>query len=94
MAGFEELIRLRIAGEVGKAFRSISADVLGQWLDVRSREALDKFVVDAFGWSVGGEGLIRVPANKENETRSEVKSEHVGIEMFGRVLRRGFEQPA
>ena len=94
VAGFSELIRLRIAAEVGKAFRSISADVLGQWLDVRNREALDKFVVETCGWSVDDNALVRIPPNKENETRSEVRSEHVGIEMFGRVLRRGFEQPA
>lgn len=95
VAGFEELIRIRIAVEVGKTFRQISADVLEQWLDVRSREAMEKFVVDVCGWKVDREGnSVLVPANKENEVKSEVKSERVGMDMFGRVVRRGFEQPA
>ncbi|EEP81964.1 conserved hypothetical protein [Uncinocarpus reesii 1704] len=101
VAGFEELIRIRIAVEVGKAFREIGADVLMGWLDMRGMEALEKFVVDVCGWEVdrskaqGENGVVvRVPRNKENEARGEVKGEKVGIEMFGRVLRRGFEQPA
>ncbi|CAL5870281.1 uncharacterized protein PFLUO_LOCUS4516 [Penicillium psychrofluorescens] len=93
VAGFEELVRIRIAVEVGKTFREINVDILEQWLDVRSREALQKFVADVCGWKVDG-AVVRVPTNKENEARSEVKSEHVGVEMFGRVIRRGFEQPA
>jgi len=97
VAGFEELVRVRIAVEVGKTFREINADVLAQWLDLKNREALEKFVVDVCGWEVdksGKEVVVRVPKNKENEARSEVKSERVGVEMFGRVVRRGFEQPA
>ncbi|KAJ5103741.1 Eukaryotic translation initiation factor 3 subunit K [Penicillium argentinense] len=93
VAGFEELVRIRIAVEVGKAFRSITADALEQWLDVRGREALVKFVADVCGWKVEGD-VVRVPTNKENEARSEVKSERVGVDMFGRVIRRGFEQAA
>ena len=93
VAGFEELVRIRIAVEVGKAFRSITPDTLEQWLDLRGREALDKFVTDVCGWKVDG-SVVRVPTNKENEARSEVKSERVGVDMFGRVIRRGFEQPA
>lgn len=93
VAGFEELVRVRIAVEVGKAFREINADVLAQWLDLKSREALGKFVVDVCGWEVDrSSGVVRVPRNRENEARSEVKGEHVGVEMFGRVIRRGFEQ--
>ncbi|CRG85682.1 Eukaryotic translation initiation factor 3 subunit K [Talaromyces islandicus] len=93
VAGFEELVRVRIAVEVGKAFREISADVLASWLDLKSREALEKFVKDVCGWQVDG-SVVRVPKNRENEARSEVKSERVGVDMFGRVIRRGFEQPA
>ncbi|GAD92136.1 eukaryotic translation initiation factor 3 subunit EifCk, putative [Paecilomyces variotii No. 5] len=98
VAGFEELVRVRIAVEVGKAFREISIDVLAQWLDLRSREALEKFVADVCGWEVDKAAangpVVRVPKNKENEARSEIKSERVGVDMFGRVIRRGFEQPA
>lgn len=97
VAGFEELVRVRIAVEVGKAFREIGADVLTQWLDVKNRDALERFVVDVCGWEVDkttGEIVIRVPMNRENEARSEIKGERVGVDMFGRVIRRGFEQPA
>lgn len=101
VAGFEELVRVRIAVEVGKAFRVIGAEVLAQWLDIRGLEALEKFVTDVCGWEVDrSEGsdvksvLVRVPPNKENEARGEVKGEKVGMEQFGRVIRRGFEQPA
>ncbi|KAE8162740.1 eukaryotic translation initiation factor 3 subunit K [Aspergillus tamarii] len=98
VAGFEELVRIRIAVEVGKAFREINAEVLEQWLDLRSREALEKFVAEVCSWEVDKSGpngtIVKVPTNKENEARSEVKSEHVGVEMFGRVIRRGFEQAA
>lgn len=99
-AGFEELVRIRIAVEVGKAFREIRAEVLEKWLDLRGKEALQKFVGDVCAWQVvpaaeGGNGfVVKVPRNKENEARSEVKSERVGMDMFGRVVRRGFEAPA
>lgn len=94
-------MRIRIVVEVGKAFREIGAELLGQWLDLRGLEALSKFVGDVCGWTVeknaaaaGGGTVVKVPRNKENEARSEVKSERVGMEQFGRVVRRGFEQPA
>ena len=91
-------MRIRIAVEVGKTFREIPAEVLEQWLDLRSREALEKFVAEVCSWEVEKAGpngtVIKVPTNKENEARSEVKSERVDAEMFGRVIRRGFEQAA
>lgn len=79
--------------EVGKAFREIGSDVLASWLDLRGGDVLEKFVVDVCGWEVEG-GVVKVPRNKENEARGEVKGEKVGVEMFGRVVRRGFEQAA
>ncbi|KAL5042887.1 eukaryotic translation initiation factor 3 subunit K [Aspergillus fruticulosus] len=97
VAGFEELVRIRIAVEVGKAFREINAEVLEQWLDMRNREALEKFVTEVCSWEVDKSGsatVVKVPTNKENEARSEVKSERVGVDMFGRIIRRGFEQAA
>ncbi|PLB40825.1 CSN8/PSMD8/EIF3K family protein [Aspergillus candidus] len=95
VAGFEELVRIRIAFEIGKTFREISIDILEQWLDLRSRDALEKFATEVCSWQVdNAAGVVRVPTNKENEVRSEVKSERVGIDMFGRVIRRGFEQAA
>lgn len=89
IAGFEDLIRIRIAGEVGKTFREIDLAVLSIWLDLRG-DQLSKFVQTACGWSVSGE-KVKIPSNAENEAKSEVKGERVGVEQFGRVFRRGFE---
>lgn len=90
VAGFEDLVRIRIAGEVGKAFREVDLNVLSGWLDL-SGEQLSKFVQTACGWLVKGQ-KVSIPANAENEAKSEVKGERVGIEQFGRVIRRGFEE--
>jgi translation initiation factor 3 subunit K len=92
VVGFEDLIRIRIAGEVGKTFRQIGLDVLSSWLDLRG-DALGKFAQSACGWKVSGQ-QIDVPPNAENEAKSETKGERVGVDMFGRVFRRGYEAPA
>lgn len=89
VAGFEDLVRIRIAGEVGKCFREVDMKVLSAWLDLRG-DQLSKFVNTACGWQVTGEE-VKIPSNSENEARSEVKGERVGVEQFGRVFRRGFE---
>lgn len=91
-AGFEDLIRIRIASEVGKTFREVDLPVLSSWLDLRS-EALVKFVQTACGWKVSGE-KVEIPSNAENEAKSEVKGERVGVDQFGRIFRRGLESPA
>ena len=92
VAGFEDLIRIRIAGEVGKTFREIDTGVLSSWLDLRG-EALSKFCSNACGWRFDGQKVL-IPPNAENKAKSEVKGERVGVDMFGRVFRRGYEQPA
>lgn len=102
LVGFEELVRVRVAVEVGKAFRALRVDTLREWLGLRERAAVTRFVVDVCGWVVEeeddekaeGGGWVRVPINKENEARGEVKGEKVSVEMFGRVIRRGFEAAA
>ena len=93
VAGFDDLIRIRIAGEVGKAFRKIELDVLSSWLDLQG-DSLIKFLQSACGWKVVDGKQVLIPPNAENEAKSEVRGERVGIEMFGRVLRRGLEQAA
>ena len=92
IAGFEDLVRIRIAGEVGKTFRQIDLSVLSGWLDLRG-EALNKFAQTACGWRVNGT-QVDIPANAENEAKSEIKGERVGVDMFSRVFRRGYEAPA
>lgn len=94
VAGFEDLVRIRIAGEVGKAFREIDLDVLSGWLDLRG-DQLVKFCQGACGWRVdAARKVAEVPPNAENEAKSEVRGEKVSVDMFGRVFRRGFESPA
>ena len=92
VTGFEDLIRIRIAGEIGKAFRVVDAEVLSDWLNLGGG-ALWKFCSSACGWRVDGQNIM-IPANSENEAKSEVRGERVGVDMFGRVFRRAFEQPA
>ncbi|KAK4944099.1 hypothetical protein LTR10_016432 [Elasticomyces elasticus] len=92
VAGFEDLVRIRIAGEVGKTFRRIDLGILSGWLNLRG-DALVKFAQTACGWNVNGED-VEIPANAENVAKSEVKGERVGVDMFGRVFRRGYEAPA
>jgi translation initiation factor 3 subunit K len=92
VAGFEDLVRIRIAGEVGKTFRAIDLGVLSGWLNLRS-DALVKFCQTACGWQVTGQE-VSIPANAENEAKSEIKGERVEVDMFGRVFRRGYEAPA
>jgi translation initiation factor 3 subunit K len=77
---------------VGKTFRSIDLGVLSGWLDLRG-DALAKFAQSACGWKVSSQS-VEIPANAENEAKSEMKGERVGVDMFGRVFRRGFEAPA
>ena len=77
---------------MGKTFREIETGVLSSWLDLRG-DALAKFCEKACGWGVDGQ-KVAIPPNAENEAKSEVKGERVGVEMFGRVFRRGYEQPA
>ena len=90
--GFEDLVRIRIAGEVGKTFRQIDLGVLSGWLNLRG-EVLSKFAQTACGWRVSGP-IVDIPANSENEAKSEIKGERVDVDMFGRVFRRGYEAPA
>lgn len=92
VAGFEDLIRIRIAGEVGKTFREIDLSVLSGWLNLRS-DSLVKFCQTACGWQVADQ-KVSIPANAENEAKSEIKGERVEVDMFGRVFRRGYEAPA
>jgi len=92
VAGFEDLVRIRIAGEVGKTFRQIDLEILSGWLNLRG-DTLNKFAQTACAWRVNG-SQVDIPANAENEAKSEVKGERVSVDMFGRVFKRAFEAPA
>ena len=92
VAGFEELMRVRIAVTVGQIARELERGVVEGWLNLRGG-AFEGFVRDICGWGVDGK-VVRVPVNKENEAKSAVVREEVRFEQFERVVRRGFEVPA
>ncbi|KAH7395741.1 eukaryotic translation initiation factor 3 subunit K [Cadophora sp. MPI-SDFR-AT-0126] len=92
VAGFEELIRVRIALNVSQSVREVERSVLESWLGMQG-EAFEKFVSGVCGWELDGT-TIKVPLNKENEAKGTVVRENVKMEQFSRVIRRAYEQPA
>ncbi len=94
IAGFEEMIRLRIAQLVSQAFREVSVGVLEGWLGLDNEAEVKKFAVETCGWKVGAEGLIQIPKNVDNEAKKSDIREDVNVEMFSRVIRRSWEETA
>jgi translation initiation factor 3 subunit K len=92
VAGFDELIRIRIALTISQSVREIERSVLESWLGMQG-DAFDKFVKDVCGWEIEGT-VVKVPLNKENEAKGTVVRENVKMEQFSRVIRRAYEQPA
>jgi translation initiation factor 3 subunit K len=92
VAGFEELIRIRIALTISQSVREIERPVFESWLGMHS-EAFEKFVRGVCGWGLEG-SVVKVPLNKENEAKGTIVRENVKIEQFSRVIRRAYEQPS
>lgn len=92
VAGFEELIRIRIALTISQSVREIDRPVLESWLGMHG-EAFEKFVRGVCGWGLEG-SVVKVPLNKENEAKGTIVRENVKIEQFSRVIRRAYEQPS
>lgn len=92
VAGFEELIRIRIALALSQSVREVERPVLESWLGMNG-EALEKFVTGTCGWAIEG-NTVKVPLNKENEAKGTVIRENVKIDQFSRVIKRAYEQPA
>src|SRR5277367_258808 len=91
VAGFEELVRIRIALTISQSVREIEKSVLESWMGLQG-QGLVKFVKEVCGWEMEG-NRVRVPLNKENEAKGTVVRENVKIEQFARVIRRAYEQP-
>lgn len=92
--GFEETIRLRIAHLVSEAFREVqTVPVLGDWLGLEGKGAVEKFVVETCGWTVDGDKVV-VPKNADNEAKKAEIREDVNVDMFARVIRRSWEEAA
>ncbi|GAO19867.1 uncharacterized protein UV8b_01380 [Ustilaginoidea virens] len=90
ISGFEDVIRHRIALLVSQAFRELKLTHLESWLGL-SEDATRKFVTDAAGWTVDGDGNIKVPSNPDNEAKKAEIREDVNVEQFSRVIRRSWE---
>jgi translation initiation factor 3 subunit K len=92
VVGFEELMRIQIAVEVGKSVREIQRSVLEDWLNIKGSE-FDNFMNKVCGWDVEGT-TVQVPLNKENEAKGTVVRENVKFDQFSRLIKRAYEQPA
>jgi translation initiation factor 3 subunit K len=92
VVGFEELMRIQIAVEVGKCVRTIQRPVLEDWLNIKGSE-FDNFMSKVCGWDVDG-STVKVPLNKENEAKGTVVRENVKFDQFSRLIKRAYEQPA
>lgn len=92
VVGFEELMRIQIAVEVGKCVRTIQRPVLEDWLNIKGSE-FDNFMIKVCGWDVEG-STVKVPLNKENEAKGTVVRENVKFDQFSRLIKRAYEQPA
>lgn len=91
ISGFEDVIRHRIAQLISQAFRELKLTHLESWLGL-NEDAARKFVTDVCGWTVDGEGNIKVPSNPENEAKKSEIREDVNVEQFARVIRRSWEE--
>ncbi|KAF7544046.1 hypothetical protein G7Z17_g10253 [Cylindrodendrum hubeiense] len=91
IVGFEDVVRHRIALLVSQSFRELQLTHLESWLGL-NEDATKKFVTEVCGWTVDGEGSVKVPANPENEAKKSEIREDVNVEQFSRVLRRAWEE--
>ncbi|KAK7398575.1 hypothetical protein QQZ08_002019 [Neonectria magnoliae] len=93
IVGFEDVVRHRIALLVSQSFREIQLSHLESWLGL-SEEATKTFITEVCGWTVDGEGNVKIPSNPENEAKKSEIREDVNVEQFSRVLRRAWEETA
>ncbi|OAA41548.1 Translation initiation factor 3, subunit 12, eukaryotic [Beauveria brongniartii RCEF 3172] len=91
IAGFEELVRQRIAVLVSQAFRELNVSHLEGWLGL-NKDKTNKFITEVVGWSIDADGNIKIPANPDNEAKKAEIREDVNIEQFSRVIRRTWEE--
>ncbi|KAL1873605.1 hypothetical protein VTK73DRAFT_847 [Phialemonium thermophilum] len=93
IAGFDEMIRLRIAQLVSEAYREVQLRVLEEWLGMDEAD-VKRFVVETCGWKLGADGLVQIPRNVDNEAKKSEIREDVNVDMFARVIRRSWEETA
>jgi translation initiation factor 3 subunit K len=75
VAGFEELMRVRIAVTVSQAIREVDRAILESWLNLYGKD-FDHFVGTVCTWKIDG-SKVKIPMNKENEAKGTVVTENV-----------------
>ncbi|KAK3349030.1 COP9 signalosome [Lasiosphaeria hispida] len=93
IAGFEDVIRVRIAQLISQSYREVNVGVLENWLGLDDEEEVKKFVTETCGWKVA-DGLVHIPKNAENEAKKTEIREDVNIDMFSRIIKRSWEEAA
>ncbi|PTB77259.1 ARM repeat-containing protein [Trichoderma longibrachiatum ATCC 18648] len=91
VSGFEDLVRERIASLVAQAFREIQLSHLVSWLGV-NEDKTRKFITEVAGWTIDDEGIVKIPANPDNEAKKSEIREDVNVDQFARVIRRAWEE--
>jgi translation initiation factor 3 subunit K len=94
IAGFEEMIRVRIAQLISQAYREVQTSLLEGWLGLDGEAEVNKFVVETCGWKVAEGGLVEIPKNADNEAKKTEIREDVTMDMFSRVIKRSWEDSA
>ncbi|KAK4132650.1 winged helix DNA-binding domain-containing protein [Trichocladium antarcticum] len=94
IAGFEDMIRLRIAQLISQAYREVQSSVLEGWLGLEGADEVKQFAVETCGWKVDETGLVHIPKNAENEAKKTEIREDVTVDMFSRVIKRSWEESA
>jgi translation initiation factor 3 subunit K len=94
IAGFDEMIRVRVAQLLSQAYREVQTSVLEGWLGLDSEAEVTKFVVETCGWKVADGGVVQIPKNADNEAKKTEIREDVTVDMFSRVIKRSWEDSA
>ncbi len=96
VAGFEDLVRARIAALLAQAYRELPLPLLSSWLGLdKTPDAAATYVVDHHDWTVdAAAGVAWPPPNPDNEARKDEVREDVSVDMFARVIRRSWEEAA
>lgn len=94
IAGFEDMVRVRIAQLISQAYREVQTSVLEGWLGLDSEDEVKQFVVETCGWKIAEAGVVQIPKNAENEAKKTEIREDVTVDMFSRVIKRAWEDNA
>ncbi|GAA5938935.1 hypothetical protein JCM3775_003171 [Rhodotorula graminis] len=81
--GWADRVRVEIAGEVERCFRSLKREQLAAFLGTDDVDAS----IQAQGWKLDG-AEVRIPPNESNAPKAQVTHERIEIEQLARLLGR------